>query len=170
MCQSSVHLPPAFVGAPPLTEHVSSYSPALYDLSVFRWAMPYVSHFGTSAFRRKVLEWIPFKRLHKLKDVVDIMHRRAAEIYQEKKMLLEKGDEALLAQVGEGKDLMSILREQRSSALRRCSPPTESDVALLSEGEYAGIGGGQTVGGRAHWSDGVRPLFDMEFVEVLARR
>ena len=73
--------------------------------------MPYVSLIGTPAFRRWLLEWIPMKRLHKLKSVVDTMHRRATEIYHEKKTLLDKGDEALLLQVGEGKDLMSILRE-----------------------------------------------------------
>ena len=73
--------------------------------------MPYVSLIGTPAFRRWLLEWIPMKRLHKLKSVVDTMHRRATEIYHEKKMLLDKGDQALLVQVGEGKDLMSILRE-----------------------------------------------------------
>lgn len=74
--------------------------------------MPYVSHFGTSGFRRRLLQWIPFKRLHTLKNVVDTMHRRAAEIFNEKKALLDRGDEALHHQVGEGKDLMSILREQ----------------------------------------------------------
>ena len=46
-----------------------------------------------------------------LKNVVDTMHRRATEIYYEKKALLDKGDEALLLQVGEGKDFMSILCE-----------------------------------------------------------
>ena len=110
---------PRSCGGRPLTLHLPARRPALYDLSVFRWAMPYVSHFGTSAFRRKVLEWIPFKRLHRLKHVVDTMHRRAAEIYHEKKILFEHGDEALLMQVGEGKDLMSILREQ---ALLGCTP------------------------------------------------
>lgn len=71
--------------------------------------MPYVSLIGTPAFRRRILEWIPMKRLHKLKSVVDTMHGRAKEIYTEKKALLDRGDEALLEQVGEGKDLMSIL-------------------------------------------------------------
>ncbi|KAI0760454.1 cytochrome P450 [Fomes fomentarius] len=97
-------------------EAVKAYVPALYDLSVFRWAMPYVSLIGTPAFRRKVLEWIPMKRLHKLKGVVDTMHRRATEIYDEKKTLLQRGDEALLLQVGEGKDLMSILLKANTLA------------------------------------------------------
>ncbi|KAI0718795.1 cytochrome P450 [Cerioporus squamosus] len=97
-------------------EAIKSYVPALYDLSVFRWAMPYVSLIGTPGFRRRILEWIPMKRLHKLKSVVDTMHGRAREIYAEKKALLDRGDEALLEQVGEGKDLMSILLKANTLA------------------------------------------------------
>ncbi|KAH9941813.1 cytochrome P450 [Epithele typhae] len=95
---------------------IKAYVPALYALSVFRWAMPYVSHLGTPAFRRRLMEWIPFKRLHRLKNVVDTMHRRAEEIYQEKKAQLDKGDQALLLQVGEGRDLMSILLKENTLA------------------------------------------------------
>ncbi|KAI0754390.1 cytochrome P450 [Daedaleopsis nitida] len=97
-------------------EAIKAYVPALYDLSVFRWALPYLSLIGTPAFRRRVLDWIPMKRLHKLKGVVETMHRRAEEIYHEKKALLNKGDEALLLQVGEGKDLMSILLKANTLA------------------------------------------------------
>ena len=84
----------------------------MYDLSVYRWTTPYLSVIGTPAFRRALLQWVPWKRLHRLKSVVDIMHRRATEIYREKKALLDTGDEALTLQVGEGKDLMSILCAQ----------------------------------------------------------
>ncbi|KAI0355907.1 cytochrome P450 [Trametes cingulata] len=97
-------------------EAIKAYVPALYDLSVFRWTLPYLVHIGTPAFRRKVMQWIPMERLHKLQHVVDIMHRRAAEIYREKKALLEKGDQALLHQVGEGKDLMSVLLKANTQA------------------------------------------------------
>ncbi|KAJ3002739.1 hypothetical protein NUW54_g5682 [Trametes sanguinea] len=90
-------------------EAIKAYVPALYELSVFRWTLPYLVRIGTPAFRRKVIQWFPDKRLHKLQDVVDTMHRRATEIYLEKKSRLEKGDVALLHQVGEGRDIMSIL-------------------------------------------------------------
>lgn len=89
--------------------------PSLYDLSVFRWTLPYLVHIGTPAFRRRVMQWLPMPRLHRLQAVVDTMHRRATEIYREKKARLDKGDEALLQQVGEGKDLMSILRASSRS-------------------------------------------------------
>ncbi|KAI0327588.1 cytochrome P450 [Cubamyces sp. BRFM 1775] len=97
-------------------EAIKAYVPALYDLSVFRWTLPYLVQIGTPAFRRKMISWIPMERLHKLQSVVDTMHRRATEIYLEKKARLEKGDEALLQQVGEGKDLMSILLKANMQA------------------------------------------------------
>ena len=40
--------------------------------------------------------------------ISDIMRRRSQEIISERKVALLKGDQAMLAQVGEGKDLMSI--------------------------------------------------------------
>ena len=40
--------------------------------------------------------------------ISDIMQRRSQEIISERKEALLQGDQAMLAQVGEGKDLMSI--------------------------------------------------------------
>ncbi|KAI0641561.1 cytochrome P450 [Trametes meyenii] len=97
-------------------EAIKAYVPALYDLSVFRWTLPYIVRVGTPAFRRRLVGWIPFQRLHKLQRVVDTMHRRATEIYLGKKARLEKGDQALLHQVGEGRDLMSILLRANTQA------------------------------------------------------
>lgn len=37
------------------------------------------------------------------------MHRRAVHIYEQKKRALEEGDESVTKQIGEGKDIMSIL-------------------------------------------------------------
>ncbi|KAI8972821.1 cytochrome P450 [Trametes punicea] len=97
-------------------EAIKAYVPALYELSVFRWTLPYLVHLGTPAFRRQLIRWLPMQRLHKLQDVVDTMHRRATEIYLEKKARLAKGDEALIQQVGEGKDIMSILLKANMQA------------------------------------------------------
>ncbi|KAH9852301.1 cytochrome P450 [Lenzites betulinus] len=108
---------------------IKAYVPALYDLSVFRWTLPYLSHIGTPAFRRRVMQWIPMRRLHRLQAVVDTMHLRATEIYHEKRARLAKGDEALMQQVGEGKDLMSILLKANTQA---------SDEDRLSDEELIG--------------------------------
>jgi hypothetical protein len=40
---------------------------------------------------------------------VDIMHNMAAEVFTAKKRALSEGGEAVSSQVGEGKDIMSVL-------------------------------------------------------------
>ena len=46
-----------------------------------------------------------------MREISDIMHERSVLIYNLKKDALEKGDEALKHQIGEGRDIMSILCE-----------------------------------------------------------
>ncbi|KAI0718779.1 cytochrome P450 [Cerioporus squamosus] len=67
------------------------------------------------ALRRKIIDLIPHNGVQKAKSVVDTIHRRSVEIYQEKKRALEEGDEKVTQQIGEGKDIMSILSECRKS-------------------------------------------------------
>lgn len=52
---------------------------------------------------------LPWKNLHDLRDVVDVLGNTAIEIFEEKKRALEEGDEAVTQQIGKGKDIMSIL-------------------------------------------------------------
>ena len=51
----------------------------------------------------------PWKNLHELRDVVDVLNNTAVEIFEKKKKALEEGDEAVSQQIGRGKDIMSIL-------------------------------------------------------------
>ncbi len=71
-----------------------------------------------------ILRWYPHRDVRRLMAISDLMARRSREIVEEKRRLLLEGDEALLQQVGAGKDLMSILRESNY--------PTRSHPALLS--------------------------------------
>ena len=47
-------------------------------------------------------------------DISDTMAQRSQAIIDEKKAALEKGDEEVVQRVGEGKDIMSVLRESVS--------------------------------------------------------
>lgn len=51
----------------------------------------------------------PIDRVQSMKQIVDTMHRRSVQIMDEKKRAVLRGDSALLEQIGEGKDVMSIL-------------------------------------------------------------
>ena len=85
--------------------------PAVMEIALIRRLLPYVAEFGSPAFRRWILDMFPHKGAQKVKSIVDVMHQRSVEIYQSKKEALEQGDEAVTQQIGEGRDLMSILCE-----------------------------------------------------------
>ena len=59
---------------------------------------------------RFLLKMIPHRSLHTLIEIVDTLKSTSMKILLEKKAALDKGDEAIIKEVGEGKDLMSILR------------------------------------------------------------
>ena len=60
---------------------------------------------------RRLCRLVPHKNLQELLEISDTMRRRSQEIIDERKTALAGGDEALMAQVGEGKDIMSICRK-----------------------------------------------------------
>lgn len=84
------------------------------QLTLFRRAIPYLPDVFPW-LKRKFVERFPNKNVQKLRRIVGTMHEKAVEIYEEKKRTIEQGDDALKNKVGEGKDLMSILRKSSNS-------------------------------------------------------
>lgn len=64
-----------------------------------------------------MVDVLPWKSIRKLRDIIDIMHNTSTEIFDAKKKALEEGNEAVSKQVGQGKDILSILSEQKSSSV-----------------------------------------------------
>lgn len=89
----------------------TSYSPQMHKTAVPRTLMPYVANIGSAAFRRRMLELIPNPSIKRMVEITDIFHARSMLIFNEKKEALARGDDALKHQIGEGRDIMSILRE-----------------------------------------------------------
>ena len=52
---------------------------------------------------------LPWKNLHELRDIVDVLTNTSVEIFEEKKKALEKGDKIVTQQIDQGNDIMSIL-------------------------------------------------------------
>ena len=71
---------------------------------------PLVVKLGPPRFRRFLLDCLPIKSVQRIKTISDVMHHRSLEIYNEKKAAIERGDQETLLAVGEGKDMLSILR------------------------------------------------------------
>ena len=90
-------------------------------VAMLRRILPYLPEIGSMAFRRKIVDLFPHEGVQMLKTAVDVMHRRSVEIYGAKKRALAEGDEVVTRQVGEGKDIMSILRTSTGYMRSRAS-------------------------------------------------
>lgn len=73
--------------------------------------LPLVLRIGSSTLRRRLLKFVPLPDLHKATVLVDAMSNSTQNILNGKKEAMERGDEAVLEQIGHGKDLMSLLSE-----------------------------------------------------------
>lgn len=70
-----------------------------------------MTNIGSPKFRRFVVDLLPWKNLHAVRNIVDTMHSASSEIFESKKRALLNGDEDVTRQVGQKKDVMSILSQ-----------------------------------------------------------
>ncbi|KAJ3758988.1 cytochrome P450 [Lentinula raphanica] len=78
------------------------------------YVLPLVIKVLPKSVRVFLMNILPWRTLHNARDMANYMHDLAVQIYQEKKHALEEGDEAVLKQIGKGKDLLSILIHQHA--------------------------------------------------------
>ncbi|KAI0057223.1 cytochrome P450 [Artomyces pyxidatus] len=117
---------------------IKEYLPTMSKLSMWRTVFPLVSWAGPSRLLRLVAAALPWQNLHDLIRVTDTMHRSARKVYEEKKSLLLKGDEATVCQTGEGKDIISILLKANMSASEDARLPDEEIIAQMGTLVFAG--------------------------------
>ncbi|KAF5351589.1 hypothetical protein D9758_007260 [Tetrapyrgos nigripes] len=72
--------------------------------------------FGPPGFLRFLVNIIPSKPLHEVRDMVDYMWALSEEIYESKKKAISEGDDAVKSQIGRGKDIISILMKGNLNA------------------------------------------------------
>ncbi|KAF9533504.1 cytochrome P450 [Crepidotus variabilis] len=122
-----------------LTEDVATHpfalalkrlQPAAGRIQVTRnYLLTWVVKIGSPSFRRFMMDLIPYKNLHEIRDVADVLHQTSLKIYDSKKKALAMGDGALSEQIARGKDIMSVLLKANLEA---------SDKDKLSEAELIG--------------------------------
>lgn len=83
--------------------------PTVASLQLLRQLVPWVHDVGPPSVRRWIAQNVPIKRLNRAVQLTDIMDEMSREILNSKKAALKEGDDAIMHQVGEGKDIMSIL-------------------------------------------------------------
>ena len=82
---------------------------AISSLAVYRSLFPYVYSMFHPKFLKLVGRMLPWPKLNELMDIAETLNAEARRVYETKKKLLELGDDATVKQVGEGKDILSIL-------------------------------------------------------------
>ncbi|KAI0696779.1 cytochrome P450 [Cerioporus squamosus] len=118
---------------------VKDLFPQLAKTILPRLLPSYVADIGPASLRRRIVEMIPSKPIQRLKDISDIMHERSVLIFNEKKAALEKGDDALKHQVGEGRDIMSILLRANVMAAEEDKLPDDELIGQVSTMVLAGM-------------------------------
>ncbi|KAI0823770.1 cytochrome P450 [Trametes gibbosa] len=118
---------------------IKSLQPVQMQLTLLRRLWPYIPNFGSPWLRRKVGDMIPHKMIQRLRGIVDVIHQRSVAIYEEKKRLLEQGDEALKDKIGEGRDLMSILLRANMMASEEDKLPEEELIGQVATFIFAAM-------------------------------
>ncbi|KAI0648581.1 cytochrome P450 [Trametes meyenii] len=120
-------------------DSVKSFFGTLNNLGVLRFIGEYASRIGPAWLRGKIVDWTPIDRVRKMRRVVDVMHTRSMEIMEEKRRAVLRGDDALMAQIGEGKDVMSILLKANMAADAKEKLTDDELIAQMSVFILAGM-------------------------------
>ncbi|EPQ52971.1 cytochrome P450 [Gloeophyllum trabeum ATCC 11539] len=84
--------------------------PAIFSLQIERqMLLPAILSITSPSIRRQLVDMTPSRRLHKLRDIVDCMYKTNKQVLEEKKQALREGEEKVSKQVGQGRDIVSVL-------------------------------------------------------------
>ena len=101
-------------------------SPSLVPLALGRILSPRLVKIGSPQFRKLIVNLLPFQSVQNLRQIVSIMDMAARRIITERKEALRSGEDAVLQQIGEGKDILSRLREYIRKFYRSSADLTHS--------------------------------------------
>lgn len=81
----------------------------MQKMQLWRHLVPWVSDLGPASFRKWVAQTVPWPDLNRFVKIVDVLHKTSSRIFEEKKRALEKGNDAVVHQIAEGRDIISVL-------------------------------------------------------------
>ncbi|OSD02143.1 cytochrome P450 [Trametes coccinea BRFM310] len=112
---------------------VKAYFSVSSQLSVpVRQFLPIAIKLGPGSFRRKLVERLPHAITQRMIQICDTLEAQSVKLVNEKKAALAQGDEALKQQVGEGKDIMSVLLRANMNAADEDRLTDEELIAQVS--------------------------------------
>lgn len=78
-------------------------------MKLYRSLYPPISEIFPLKIQKIVGKMLPWPSLNRLIDLAEVLNTHARGIYDTKKRLLEMGDDATVMQIGNGKDIISVL-------------------------------------------------------------
>ncbi|EGO03012.1 hypothetical protein SERLA73DRAFT_176502 [Serpula lacrymans var. lacrymans S7.3] len=116
----------------PYSHAVKNMLPTLFKLTIWRQFLPLAVKLSSASFRKRLTDIIPWKPLRELRDIVDIMAQTSTTVFEAKKVALQEGDEAVMRQVGQGRDIISILLKANLEAAEEDRLPESELLAQMS--------------------------------------
>ncbi|KAL1946339.1 hypothetical protein VTO73DRAFT_15466 [Trametes versicolor] len=119
----------------PLEKHGTDYSralkefgPTVVQLHTWRPLLPFLKRFFPRKWLRYGAEVIPYAPLQRMRSISDSVNATARKILQQKKELLGQADKATVQELGEGKDVISILMQHNANSPGDISSSSEKDL------------------------------------------
>ncbi|KAI9066851.1 cytochrome P450 [Trametes sanguinea] len=119
----------------PLEKHGTDYSralkefgPTIVQLNGWRPILPFLKRVFPRSWLRFGAEVIPYEPLQRMRGISDSVNATARQILEQKKEMLKKGDKMMMQELGEGKDLISILMQHNAKDPNDISSFSEEDL------------------------------------------
>ncbi|KAI0628868.1 cytochrome P450 [Trametes polyzona] len=113
-------------------ESLKMFFPVLDHNTIFSISAHFLSRVLPASTVMRLLRLVPHSGMRRMIEISDTMRQRSLEIINEKKTALLKGDDALVHQVGEGQDIMSLLLKANMIASEAERHSDEELVAQMS--------------------------------------
>ncbi|RXW17125.1 hypothetical protein EST38_g8730 [Candolleomyces aberdarensis] len=101
------------------------------------YLLPTLNKIGTPAFRKWVMDIVPWKNLHDVRDLINTMNETAVDIIESKKRAIKAGDDSIAQQVGRGKDVITTLIKANMEANEADRLPDEELLGQVSTLTFA---------------------------------
>ncbi|KAI0370370.1 cytochrome P450 [Pilatotrama ljubarskyi] len=111
---------------------LKTFSFAIGKSAIPRRFLPYLPTVRIAGIGHRLLSIFPHEGVKALVNIADVMWSRSTAIYSEKKKALERGDAAVAQQIGDGKDIMSILLKANMEASGEDKLTEEELIAQMS--------------------------------------
>lgn len=123
----------------PYCNAVKGFVPATTPFMTFRfYLLPLIHKLNLPPrFLRWLVDNVPMKSVHRVRDIVDVLWGTAVEVVESKKQAIREGDDSIARQVGKGKDIISTLIKANSEADEADRLPDEEVIGQVSTIAFA---------------------------------